>query len=233
MKELMDDQELGDLFGPHKAKVQGKGSESLIDNDKKKEYVSAWIKALRLGRLEDAFYWMHVVIEQLGEWYMARRMIIFAGEDCWDPHAIPLATTLMTLVEKKTPDICNHFNYVNAYFCTCPKFWNTPGGIDMYRMWLKLDIREKVGVDGKIIPEEVPSWAIDMHTATGREAASNKEWDKLDRRFGGDNIGIYTKILMFKRLGRLDPEAGDEDYWEAFHLLKELKEAMEADKQHD
>ena len=66
MKELMDDQELGDLFGPHKAKVQGKGAESLIDNDKKKEYVSAWIKALRLGRLEDAFYWMHVVIEQLG-----------------------------------------------------------------------------------------------------------------------------------------------------------------------
>jgi len=106
----------------------------LIDNDKKKEYVSAWIKALRLGRLEDAFYWMHVVIEQLGEWYMARRMVIFAGEDCWDPHAIPLATALMTLVEKKTPDICNHFNYVNAYFCTCPKFWNTPGGIDMYRI---------------------------------------------------------------------------------------------------
>jgi hypothetical protein len=173
-----------------------------------------------LGRLEDSFYWLNVMSQSFGEWYVGMRMAVFAGEDCWDPQAIVLSSALQTMIDRKVPDIWNHINFVNWYLCTCPKFWNTQGGIDFYKMFLKLEKRFKDDGQGGIEPEPVPSWAIDMHTATGREAAKNKDWDKVDQRFGGTEVGIYTRLMMWKRLGKLDPDGGMDDYWKAYNLVK-------------
>ena len=206
-----------DLFGVGSPNTE---QADKIDDPKAKEYVSAWIKSLRLGRLEDAFYWLNVMAKYYDEWYVARRMAAFAGEDCWDQQAIVLTSALWTLVDRKAPDIWNHINFTNWYLCQCPKFWNTDGGIEFYRMFIDLEKRFKDDGEGGIEPEEVPSWAIDMHTATGREAAKNKEWDKVDQRFSGTEVGIYSRILMWKRLGRLDPDGGMDDYWKAHGIVK-------------
>ena len=198
-------------------------SEKRVPHELAKEHVSAWIKSLRLERLQDSMYWLNIMSQSYDDWYVARRMAAFAGEDCWDTQAVVLTSALWTLIERKVPDVWNHIYYVNWYLCHCPKFWNTEGGLDVGRALMELEKRYADDGQGGIKPEPAPSWAIDLHTPTGREAAKNKQWDMLDRRFSGDEIGILTRILMFKRLGRLDPDGGMEDYWKAYNILKKNK----------
>ena len=45
----------------------------------------------------------------------------------------------------------------------------------------------------------------------------------MDQRFSGTEPGIYCRILMHKRLGKLDPDGGMEDYWKAYKLVKSVE----------
>ncbi len=223
------DKGVGDMFKPEQvAEVVPKQEEEAVTKGRKsKDETSGWIKSLRLRRLEDSMYWLNVMSQESGDWYVVQRMAVFAGEDCWDPQAVVLASALQTMFDRKVPDIWNHIYYVNWYLCQCPKFWEVEGGLNVQRALMALEQRYNFDDAEKIIPEPLPSWAIDMHTSVGRDAAAAKDWDKVDRRFGGDEIGSLTKILMFKEYGRLDPADGFECFWKAFRILKERKEDAE------
>ena len=220
----------GDLFDEPKAETKEKLNPYFEDKDKAREATSAWIKSLRLRRQQDSMYWLNVMSQEFGDWYCLNRMAVFAGEDCFDPQAIILTASVQSMFDKKVPDIWNHIYYLNWYLLQCPKVWEVEASLEIQRDLMALDIRYKFDEEGRIIPEETPSWAIDMHTAAGRAAAGAKEWDKVDRRFGGDDIGSLTKILMFKQYGRLDPDDGFDCYWKAYNILKKRKEQLEPDE---
>ena len=188
-----------------------------------KDCVSAWIKSLRLGRLEDSMYWINVMSNDMSTYYIALRMATFAGEDCWDPQSIVLTNSLLNMVEKKVPDIWNHLYYVNWYLCTCPKVWETAGGVDVMRTLLAIEKRCVMDENKKVIPEAIPLWATDLHTTIGREAAREGRWGAVDRRFGGELVGILTRVLMFKKHGMIAPELGMDEFWEAQSIVKKMK----------
>ena len=227
-----------DIFAPPKEEAIEPMEESGDDmpdgegKNKDKDIVSAWIKSLRLGLWEESVYWLWVMTDTYGQYYTARRMAVFAGEDCWDAQAIVLTSALLTMIEKKVPDTFNHIMYVNAYLCKCPKFWNTEEGVERYRIAEKVRRRIVKSKDGEIIPEAIPKWAIDLHTRRGNEFAAKGEWKEIDRRFGGDMVGVYTRILMQMKHGRLHIDDGDAEYWSAMKKVKALQEA-EAQKEVD
>lgn len=219
---------MDDLFKePNEPPAREKLNPYFTDKDKAREATSAWIKSLRLRRQQDSMYWLNIMSQEFGDWYCLNRMAIFAGEDCFDAQAITLVVAVQALFDKKIPDIWNHIYFLNWYLLQCPKVWEVEASLEVQRDLMALDLRYRFDEDGRIIPEETPSWAIDMHTAAGREAAGQQVWDKIDRRFGGDDIGNLTKILMFKEYGRLDPDDGFDCYWKAFAILKKRKQQIE------
>ncbi|GEM_PF-3040524 len=208
----------------------GKNEEEGLFNEKKdvevneKDFVSAWIKSVRLNRLQDSMYWLNIMstVGKMSDYYIGLRMAAFAGEDCWDAQAITLTGSLMLMIDKKVPDIWNHIYFVNWYLCTCPKFWNTESGVQIQRELGNLEKRYQWNGE-ELLPEPLPSWAIDMHTSIGREAAKNKNWDAVDRRFSGDLVGQICRILMWKKYGRLDPRDGMDEFWQAMNIIKAQK----------
>jgi len=189
-----------------------------------KDFVSAWIKSVRLNRLQDSMYWLNIMstVGKMSDYYIGLRMAAFAGEDCWDAQAITLTGSLMLMIDKKVPDIWNHIYFVNWYLCTCPKFWNTEAGVQVQRELGNLEKRYQWNGE-ELLPEPLPSWAIDMHTSIGREAAKNKNWEAVDRRFSGDLVGQICRILMWKKFGRLDPKDGMDEFWQAMKISKAQK----------
>lgn len=228
----MAEQEENLFEEPHESSQESEKVE-LSDEIKKKrkDWVSAWMKSVRLGRLEDSMYWLNIMtcVGQLSDYYIGMRMAAFAGEDCWDVIAVVLTSALQTMIDRHVPDIWNHIYFVNWYLCNCPKFWSHEGGVEVQRTLMTVQKRFKDDGHGGIEPEEIPSWSQDLHTIAGREAAAAKEWDKVDRRFGGDEVGIVTRILMYKRLGQLSPDAGMEDFWKAHSIVKAHKTATEGE----
>jgi hypothetical protein len=200
---------------------------------KRKDWVSAWMKSLRLGRLEDSMYWLNIMacVGNTSEYYIGLRMAAFAGEDCWDAQAIILTSALQTMIDRRVPDIWNHIYFVNWYLTRCPKFWSHEAGIEVQRTLMTVQKRFKDDGQGGIEPEEIPSWSQDLHTSKGRDAAQAGDWNNVDRRFGGDEVGIVTRILMYKRLGKLSPDSGFDDYWKAMAVVKAHKAATEGEKQ--
>jgi hypothetical protein len=166
---------------------------------------------------------LNVMADHFSVYYIGMRMAVFAGEDCWDPQAIVLTAALQSMIDKKVPDIWNHIYFVNAYLCKAKKVWEDDLSVEVMRELLALEKRCVIGPDKKIIPEEIPSWAIDLHTTKGREYAKAGEWDKVDRRFGGELVGILTRVLMYKKYGRIGPELGFDEYWEAMSIVKTFK----------
>jgi replication-associated recombination protein RarA len=216
---------------------QSQEPEKVIVSDevkkKRKDWVSAWMKSLRLGRLEDSMYWLNIMacVGELSEYYIGLRMAAFAGEDCWDVQAIILTSALETMIDRHVPDIWNHIYFVNWYLCTCPKFWSNEAGVEVQRTLMTVQKRFKDDGKGGIEPEEIPSWSQDLHTTAGREAAGAGEWGKVDRRFGGDEVGIITRILMYKRLGKLSPDGGMDDFWKAMAVVKAQKAVTEGEQE--
>ncbi|MFH0989908.1 MAG: hypothetical protein V1799_07825 [bacterium] len=229
--------EQDDMFGGSRAVKAGEEeftdmTETTGQDDKKgsKDCVSAWIKALRLGRLQDSMYWLNVMSNTMNNYYIAMRMAVFAGEDCWDDRAMNLTASLLIMTEKNVPDIWNHFYFVNAYLCRCTKGWEDPLGVEVIRELLNVEKRCVMDSNKKIVPEPIPSWAVDFHTSLGNQFRAEGRWELIDRRFGGEMVGILTRVLMFKKHGKIDPELGMEEFWEAHNLLKKMKEKKPADE---
>ena len=58
----------------------------------KNEAISILIKSMRFGDFEEAFYWFVVLQENnLSGKYLAKRLAIFAAEDCFDQELMVLA----------------------------------------------------------------------------------------------------------------------------------------------
>jgi putative ATPase len=103
------------------------GRDSLYDRDEEGHYetISAYIKSMRGSDPDAALYWLARMTEG-GEdpRFIARRMMIFAGEDVGlaDPRALLLADAAMRSAEViGYPEVTLILSFVTTYLATAPK----------------------------------------------------------------------------------------------------------------
>lgn len=157
------------------------------------EVISAFIKEMRLGDFDAASYWLNVMFTaKETHWYIAKRLVIFAAEDAFDPQALQIAGALASVVTARMVDE-NWLWQTTYWMCKARKFWECSEGRDDFERtgcaaWEAL----KNGYHRKI-----PEYAIDSHTKRGRE-------DGIDERFSGTYTGRMAMMRMYERLGCLD-----------------------------
>ena len=173
---------------------------------RKDEVVSAWIKEMRIGNIENAFYWTRVILKDLnlGLRYVLRRLAIFAFEDAWGAEPAMYVAAAIECAgatrSKWSPEGDGNIPLVLVeYMCRCKKFWEVEEGRRREAMYGKT--REEFK-DGE--PREIPSYALDIHTREGR-----RRGEDADCRFSGNYAGRAHMIRMFNALGKLDPAEGE------------------------
>ena len=162
-----------------------------------KDVVSALIKSMRLGKVEDAFYWLQVMQASEGWFHIAITLTNFAWEDTVDPMAVLVADIgYRTLLATKGRNE-NVLFWLVDYMCRATKFWETEEGRIRERLWWKLEdeIKEKG------FTREIPPYALDRHSFTAWQTR------KFDERFSGNREGRLAMCAMQERLGKLDPDS--------------------------
>jgi len=170
---------------------------------KQKDVVSSLIKEMRLGNIENAYYWFQVMIEA-GEsyYYVALTLINFAYEDCYDDHAIMISDACwrsMMAQKQKGLEGNTPFWWVER-LCRATKFWETEEGREREKIWWK--VYDEIKKKGAVRP--IPPYACDRHSHTGwkqKNAGGN-----FDERFSGNRWGRVNMCAMYERDGCLDPK---------------------------
>lgn len=160
------------------------------------EVISAWIKEMRLGNVENATYWL-TVMEDAGESpdYIGRRLVIFATEDCIDPETLVYAKIASdAYVQTKDTNISWSAVWV---LCKARKWWELKEGREREEIWAKVEQDRKNGVK-----KEIPSYALDLHTKRGK--AMHRSGQVVDDRFSGTEAGRKKTMANYLRNGKLD-----------------------------
>jgi len=165
--------------------------------------VSAFIKSMRLGEVEDAFYWFQVM-QEAGESYyrIARTLINFAYEDCYEDAAIMVSDACWrSMMAQKQQGLTGNtpFWWIDR-LCRAMKFWECEEGRARERAWWKVADEIK----GKGCKRPIPPYALDRHSHSGWKLA--KEGGRFDERFSGNRWGRLNMCAAFERDGKLDPE---------------------------
>ena len=230
--------ENGELFGKElkeamaeKAKKEAEAEkESVAEKFRvmgynEKDVVSAWIKSMRLGRVEDALYWLQIM-EKAGVswWYIGMRLVIFAYEDAFGPGPAIYANAAFEALKITKGDENINFS-LTEYMCRAPKFWENEAGGE--REWSYLRTRKEIKNGNKY--RQIPEYAKDGHCRAGFKMREEKGY--YDNRFSGDTYGRVQMMKMFKRLKKLDPndEQSKEELikgWKQGHNLNDWKPSI-------
>lgn len=164
------------------------------------EAVSAWLKCMRLGAVDEAFFWASVVFEKGGRAllpYMGRRLGEFGVEDAYGPEAAHMGQVYEALCK------AGHWQAVwtgTEYMCRAPKWWESEEGRDFDRRWQESLKKAKEAVaSGQL---RYPSFALDVHTRMGQ--AVQRKYGEHDDRYSGTWEGRAFHSGQFLRLGHLD-----------------------------
>jgi replication-associated recombination protein RarA len=175
----------------------------------KDEAVSALIKSMRFGNFEEAGYWLVVLVENgTNEKYLAKRLAVFASEDCFEQNLIVLANSVyqMYLVNEGNGNMLWQVLY---RCCKAKKFWEVLEGQEY-----ELSINEATRRYLEHGIETVPKWAIDKHTKRYYELVSQGKESETDRRFSGEDFGRLYMINMFRKYGEISPDIVDTEILE-------------------
>lgn len=161
-----------------------------------KDVMSALIKEMRLGNLNEAMYWGRVMEEAGDAWNLCRRLLIFSFEDGFG-EGVQIYSAACWQAFAAIRDDNIWFAWVER-LCRATKFWEVPEGEERETAYDKADKELKAG---KRRP--IPDYAKDCHCKAGYEMKAEKGY--MDNRFSGDGYGRWQMIRMYKRLGKLDP----------------------------
>lgn len=179
------------------------------------EVISALRKCIKLGQVEDSIYWANVVLSchESGARIVAKQLWIMAAEDIFDEAVVLRAFAVYQMAGKvKETD---HIFFLVARMCRAEKWWESPLGSEVDYLWAKAT------GDLKTRPKEIPSFALDTHTAKG--AIAKRRGYAIDDRFSGTDAGRQKTKYLFDRDGKLDPdEYPDEQFWVYWEQYKEL-----------
>lgn len=161
-----------------------------------KDVMSALIKEMRLGNLDEAMYWGRVMEEAGDTWNLCRRLLIFSFEDGFGEKVqIYSAACWQAFAAIRDDNIW--FAWIER-LCRATKFWEVPEGAERENAYDKADKSLKAGER-----RPIPDYAKDCHCKAGYQMKAEKGY--MDNRFSGDGYGRWHMIRMQKRLGKLDP----------------------------
>ena len=174
---------------------------SIIENYKRigydqKDVMSALIKEMRIGNLNEAIYWGRVMEEAGDVWNLCRRLLIFSFEDGFGER-VQVHSTACWYAYQAVRDNNVWFAWVER-LCKAKKFWETPEGEAREEAYDKADKSLKAGER-----RPIPEYAKDCHCKAGYQMKAEKGY--MDNRFSGDEYGRWHMIRMHKKLGKLDP----------------------------
>jgi replication-associated recombination protein RarA len=189
------------------------------------ETVSALRKCIKLGMVEDSIYWANVILTESpsGQKIVAKQLWIMAAEDIFDEAVVMRAYAVYQMAGKVNET--DHIFFLVARMARATKWWEEPLGVEVDYLWSKA-----VGMLKKC-PKEIPTFALDLHTAKG--AIAKKQGRAYDDRFSGTDAGRQKTKYLWDRDGRLDPDEYPDDhffvYWEQYReLLGELDEPVQS-----
>ena len=161
-----------------------------------KDVMSALIKEMRLGNLNEAMYWGRVMEEAGDAWNLCRRLLIFSFEDGFG-EKVQIYSAACWQAYQAIKDDNIWFAWIER-LCKAKKFWETPEGEEREAAYDKADKSLKAGER-----RPIPDYAKDCHCKAGYQMKKEKGY--MDNRFSGDGYGRWHMIRMQKKLGRLDP----------------------------
>lgn len=188
------------------------------------EVISALRKTIKLGREEDAIYWLNVLVtlNDSGAKTAAKQLWIMAAEDIDDEMVVLRAFAVFQMAGKVSET--DHLFFLVSQMCRAPKWWETPDGSCTDYLWSKA-----IG-DLKKHPKYIPAFALDEHTSRG--ARAKKTGRPIDNRFSGHDYGRQQTKYMYDRDGFISPDGYTDDqffvYWEQYrNLLGEQDEPVQ------
>ncbi len=179
------------------------------------ETVSALRKYIKLGNVEDSIYWAHVIIthHKSGARIVAKQLYIMAAEDIFDESVVLRAFVVYQMAGKV--DETDHIFFLVARMARATKWWEQPLGVEVDYLW------SKATGDLKKRPKEIPSFAIDEHTAKG--AIAKRSGKLIDNRFSGHDYGRQQTKYMYDRDGFVSPDSYPDDrFFVYYEQYKEL-----------
>jgi replication-associated recombination protein RarA len=188
------------------------------------EVISALRKDIKLGKTEDAIYWLHVLLTygESAAKTAAKQLWIMAAEDIDDELVVLRAFAVYQMAGKVAET--DHLYFLTARMCSASKWWETAEGSSVDYLWAKAtgDLKKR--------PKEIPAYALDEHTARGSRA--KKSGKVIDNRFSGHDEGRQQTKYLYDRDGRLDanlyPDSQFFVYWEQYkELLGEQEEVQQ------
>jgi hypothetical protein len=182
------------------------------------EVISAFRKEVKLGRLENAIYWLSVMLEHGDKStprMVARQLWIMAAEDVNDAGIVLRAAAVYQMADV-APET-DHLYYLTAAMCRAEKWWQTEEGREVDEMWSKA-----LG-DLKADPKPIPGYALDRHTSGGW--AIKRSGGQWDDRFSGTDIGRAKTSYLYQRDGVLRPDLALDEGFEEFWAERQRLEA--------
>lgn len=191
------------------------------------EVVSALRKTIKLGDVEQAIYWLNVLLENGLAKKAARNLWIMAAEDIDEPMVVLRAFAVFQMVNKVGET--DHLFFLVSAMCSAPdrdlaepksvaaqlvelahamtaarKWWETHEGREVDRLWSKAigDLKDP----GRRRP--IPDVALDQHTRRGKQLARQGAWGKpgqLRDELSGTDAGRQKTVYQFLANGHLDP----------------------------
>lgn len=184
------------------------------------ETISALRKDIKLGRTEDAIYWLNVLLtySESGAKTAAKQLWIMASEDIDDQAVVMRAFAVYQMISKVSET--DHLFFLVSQMCSARKWWTHPDGVMVDYLWAKA-----IG-DLKNHPKPIPSYALDEHTAKG--ALAKKQGKTIDNRFSGHDYGRQQTRYLYEKYGKLDPEKyPDQEFFTQWEMFKELVGGVE------
>ncbi|MCX6807357.1 MAG: hypothetical protein NTZ80_00915 [Patescibacteria group bacterium] len=181
-----------------KKKVKEESGSKKVSFYNKYDLISLLIKSIRIGDKELAIqsYWL-MKEENIPEYYIAKKLVQSASEDCILPEAFNYAMNAFLLIKELKIEE-NTLQRVILYLCQTEKIYHTEE--EHYWELRKIQIREKTKQDYQHNkkPLELPDWIYDQYTAKG--SAQKKRGDQIDRRFSGvyAGSGLFCRACYLK-----------------------------------
>jgi hypothetical protein len=191
------------------------------------EVLSALRKSVKLRRLDDAIFWLTVLLEkgpQYASKIAARQLLIVASEDLHDESVMGRALAVYQTVQVVTET--DSLYWLTARMCDpdVPRWWESEQAREVDRLW-----SASIG-ELKRDPRPVPSYALDRHTKRGWQVKRDEGW--FDDRFSGTDLGRAKTAYLFRRDGFIDADSrlecdrdGVEDhgFWSVWRQRKQLQ----------
>ena len=167
------------------------------------EVVSAFVKSIRLKKVEDAIYWMTVMIEGGAPLtYIARRLCIESQESGYGPTPAIYADAVFRIVSVGGGQAQDSLFQLTVYLASCKKWWEEDAMRPLVRKWYVFE-KECQDIQNGETNEyrDIPSYALDVHTRRGKQM---KKRGCCDERFSGSEKGVFSIMTLYEKNGRLD-----------------------------